>query len=119
MLITERLDVDVIMIHGKKEKHDKFGFIKLFTRALFIDKYGPRFCISTACANTGIDKETIEMVICMGIPRNVVTLFQERGWNARQDGMTGVYNITTNWTMFVKLIFVNADGTMHSGVSGI
>ena len=104
MLIAEKLDVDVTKIHGKMEKHEKIGFIKLFTGALFIDKYDPRVCISTACANTVIDKETIEMVICMGVTQDVVTLFQERGRNARQDGMIGVYNITTNWAIFVKLL---------------
>ena len=39
MLLAEKLDFDVIIIHGKMEKHDKFGLVKLFTGALLIDKY--------------------------------------------------------------------------------
>ena len=96
MLIATKLDIDLITIHGKMEKHDKFGSIKLFAGALFIDKYDPRVCISTACTNTGIDKETIEMVIRIGIPIDVVTSFQGMGQNARKNGMTGVYDTTTN-----------------------
>ena len=57
-----------------------------------------------AATNIGIDKATIEMVIRMGLPRDVVTLFQEKDRNTRQLGMTGVYAITTNWIMFVELM---------------
>ena len=104
MLIAAKLDIDIITIHGDMEKHDKFGFIKLFTGALFLPDFKPNICISTAAASTGIDKATINMVIRMGTPRDVVTSFQERGRNARQPGMTGVYSITTDWIMYVKLL---------------
>ena len=104
MLIKAKLDINIITIHGKMEKHDKFGFIKLFTGALLLDDYKPNICITTAAASTGIDKATLDMVIRMGIPRDVVTSFQERGRNARQPGMTGVYSITTDWRMYVKLL---------------
>ena len=66
--------------------------------------YDPRVAIATAAGNTGIDKKTIEMVLRMGIPRDVLTSFQERGRNARQPGMTGAYSITTSWTWSVKLL---------------
>ena len=69
------------------EKHDKFAFIKLFTGASFVPDFNPNICISTAAANTGIDKATMEMVVRMGIPRDVVTSFQERGRNAREEGI--------------------------------
>ena len=32
MIIAAELDIDIITIHGKMEKHDKFGFVKLFTQ---------------------------------------------------------------------------------------
>ena len=104
MLIAAKLDIDIITIHGRMEKHDKFAFIKLFTGALYLPDFHPRICISTAAANTGIDKAAMEMVVRMGIPRDVVTSFQERGRNAREEGMTGVYSITTDWVMYVKLV---------------
>jgi len=47
-----------------------------------LDNFFSNVCISAAVANTGIDKVTIEMVIRMGIPRDVETPFQERGKNA-------------------------------------
>ena len=72
--------------------------------ALFLDNFKPNICITTAAASTGIDKATLEMVIRMGIPRDIVTSFQERGRNARQPGMTGVYAITTDLLMYVKLL---------------
>ena len=31
MLIAAKLDIDLITIHAKMEKHNKFGSIKLFT----------------------------------------------------------------------------------------
>ena len=104
MLIAAKLDIDIITIHGRMEKHDKFAFIKLFTGALYLPDFKPNICISTAAANTGIDKAAMEMVIRMGIPRDVVTSFQERGRNAREEGMTGVYSITTDWVMYIKLV---------------
>ena len=104
MLIKAKLDIDIITIHGKMEKNDKFAFIKLFTGALCLDKFKPNICITTTAASTGIDKATLDMVLRMGIPRDVVTSFQERGRNARQPGMTGVYAITTDWVMYVKLL---------------
>ena len=75
MLIAVNLEIDTVTIHGKMEKHDKFGFITLFMEALILDKYFPNVCILMAAANTGINKATIEMVIWMGIPRDVVTSF--------------------------------------------
>ena len=44
------------------------------------------------------------MVLRKGVPRDVITLFQERGRNARQPGMSGAYNIHTNWSWFVTLL---------------
>ena len=53
--------------------------------------------ITTAAANTGIDKDTIEIVIRKGVPRDLITLLQERGRNARQVGMNGACFVYTTW----------------------
>ena len=63
-----------------------------------------RILIATAAANTGIDKDSIEMVICKGVPRDNITVFQERGRNARKEGMNGAYFIYTTWPWFVTLL---------------
>ena len=45
------------------------------------------------------------MVIRKGrVPRNLITLFQERGQNSRQPGMNGAYFIYTTWHWFVTLL---------------
>ena len=41
MLIEEKMDLDLVTIHGNMEKDEKFGSIKLFTGALRIYDYGP------------------------------------------------------------------------------
>ena len=66
--------------------------------------FNVRILIATAAANTDIDKDTIEMVIRKGVPHDLITTFQERGRYARMSGRNGVYNIYTNWDMFITLM---------------
>ena len=63
-----------------------------------------RILTATAAANAGIDKDTIEMVLRRGVPRDLITAFQKRGRNTRMPDRNGVYNIYTNWYMFITLI---------------
>ena len=87
--------------------------------------FNVRILIATAAANTGIDKDTIEMVICRGVPRDLITAFQECGCNARMPGRNGAYNIYTNWDMFITLMnsivlplrAVSAEGDEDVGVN--
>ena len=73
--------VSVEQINGEMDKHEKFGFITLFTDFLRMVGYDPCVLVVTSAANT---------------------LFQEWGCNARVLGMIGRYVICTSWIMFVK-----------------
>ena len=93
-----------LVVHGKQDKHEKFGYISLFNGSLIMEDFVANILIATAAANTGIDKDNIEMVIRKGVPRDVITLLQERGRNARQAGMNGAYFVYTTWPWFVTLL---------------
>jgi hypothetical protein len=104
LIIQKRLSFDQLVVHGRLDKHEKFGLISLFNGTLSMPDFIVRILIATAAANTGIDKDTIEMVIRRGVPRDLITAFQERGRNARMPGRNGAYNIYTNWGMFITLM---------------
>ena len=95
--------VAVLQIHGEQDKNEKFGYMKLYTGHLSMVDFYPRALVATGAANTGFDNLTLQLVNRFGFPRCIPTLLQERGRNARVPGMTGEYNIFTNWVMFVKL----------------
>ena len=77
--------------------------------------YDPRVLVATAAANTGIDQRELNHVLRVGFPRCLTTLIQERGRNARVEGMLGLYTIHSDWTMFVKILLsVLTPGTSQS-----
>ena len=88
---------DVIIINGHMDKHEKFSFFRLLTRDITLEDYLARICVATAAANTGIDQKWMEWIDRIGLPRDVLTMLQEMGCNARQPGMTGAYHIYTDW----------------------
>ena len=47
--------ISIIEIHNEMEKHEKFGFIRLFTGFLKMVGYDPRILVAISAANTGID----------------------------------------------------------------
>ena len=88
--------ISVVQINGELDKHDKFGFIRLFARFLKMVGYEPYVLVATSAANTGIDNRQLQLVYCVKFPRCPTTLFQERGRNACAPGMTGEYVIFTS-----------------------
>ena len=78
--------------------------MQLFAGSLSMDDFIAHILVTMATANTGIDKDSIKMVVQKGIPRDLIRLFQEQGQNARKLGMLGRYLIFTDWLMFVKLL---------------
>ena len=104
IIIASHLPFDHLVVHGNQDKHEKFGYISLFNGSLSMPDFTAQILISTAAANTGIDKDTIEIVLRKGMPRDLITLFQERGRNARQAGMLGAYYIYTSWSWFITLL---------------
>ena len=88
------------------EKHGKFGFIKLFTGAFFLPNFKPNVCTSTATVSTGIDKATMDMVIRMDIQWDVAdgSFIPGERTQCKETWMTGVYSITTDWIMYMKLL---------------
>ena len=78
--------------------------LPIFNGSLIMENFLTRILIATAAANTGIDKDSIQMVICKGVPRDNITVFQEHGLNARKEGMNGAYFIYTTWPWFATLL---------------
>ena len=68
--------------------------ISLFNGSLIMKDFVGNILIATAAANTGIDKDTIEMILCKGVPQGVITFLQKHGRNARQVGSNGAYFFT-------------------------
>ena len=98
------MTIDVLQINGDMDKHEKFAYIRLFTGDLRMMDFFCRILLATAAANTGIDQESLDFVIRVGLPRCLTTLLQERGRNARILGMLGCYIVFTNWSLFIKLL---------------
>ena len=78
LLIQAKINIDVLSINGDVNRRKKFAIIRLFTGSLSMDDFIPLILIAIAAANTEIDKELIEIVIQKGIPRDLITAFQER-----------------------------------------
>jgi len=73
--------VDVIHVHGKLNKHDKFWKNRLFCAIdrEFVDDVKFHAMMGTSAANVGIDKLPIAFVTQFQTPRDLPTHFQERG----------------------------------------
>ena len=97
--------ISVTQIHGDMDKNAKLGFIKLFTRFLWMVGYDPRVLVATSAANTGVDNCQLQLVNRFGFPCCPTALLQEWGCNALVAGMTWRYILFTSWMMFIKLAF--------------
>ena len=104
LLSDELLRTAVLNVNGDMDKHEKFAFIRLFVATIRKGKFNPRVLVATAAANTGIDAPQLVWVLRVGIPRCLITLIRERGRNAREAGLEGMFVILTDWAMFVYLL---------------
>ena len=104
LLASSAVPVDVLQINGDMDKLEKFAFIKLFTNATRMRNFWPRALAATAAANTGINQTRVEEVSRVGLPRDLQTACQEKGRNARKEGMSGAYRMFSDWRMFIKLL---------------
>ena len=104
LLATALMSIDVLQINGDMDKVEKFFFIRLFTRAIANPLFLARVLVATAAANTGIDQEMLDFVLRVGLPRCIITALQERGRNARKEGMVGYFVVYTSWLLFIKLM---------------
>ena len=86
-------NINVITIHGQQSATEKFWWIRLFGEPLDPDNaFNPRVAILTGAANTGIDITNLCYILRKGFPQDLMTLFQERGRLAREEGSTGIYS---------------------------
>ena len=79
-------DVDVLVINGGLNKHEKFWRIRFFCGSddEFVEGSRFRALVSTNAANVGIDSSSINMVARFELPRDLMTFFQERGRGGRK-----------------------------------
>ena len=99
-------DSDCIVIHGGLNKHEKFWRICFFcgTDEEYVEKV--LFCIlsSTNASNVGIDNDLINLIIRFGLPRDLMTFFQERGRGARQSGSSATCVLYTTVQSYVSIM---------------
>jgi len=103
-LAAASLTIDVLQITGDMDKDEKFGFIRLFTSVISLADYNPRVFTATTATNTGIDRERLDCVLRIGLPRCIITASQERGRNCRKEGMKGLFSVYTDWKLLLKLL---------------
>ena len=104
----DELDNDsmCIQITGALNKHEKFHRIRFFCGAdgEFVPDASFRTLISTNAANVGIDNDHIDLIVRLGLPRDLMTYFQERGRGARQPGSVAECIIYSSMSSFVSIM---------------
>ena len=81
--------MDVVVIHGQLEKHDKFRYMQIFSSKLEFKHFCPRVGVFNGAANTGFDLPRLPLIVRFGLPPDLATLFQERGRLVREEGTVG------------------------------
>ena len=83
-------DADCLVIHGGLNKHEKFWRIRFFCGDddEFVSSTLFQILFSTNASNVGIDNHLINLIIRFGLPRDLMTYFQERGRGVRRQGST-------------------------------
>ena len=95
-----------ITIHGGLEKYEKFWRIRLFNGSdgEYYSESSFRVLVSTNAANVGIDNNHINLIVRMGLPRDLMTYFQERGRGARQVGSVAECILYASMSSYVSII---------------
>jgi len=110
------INSDVILIHGRLQKQDKFWRIRLFcspsepTTAVAL-----RVLISTSASNVGIDNSKIRFGLRFGFPRDLSTYFQEKGRGSRRPGDPSVFILyadIASYEFIITNILVGDDDTI-------
>jgi superfamily II DNA helicase RecQ len=60
---------DVVHIHGRQFKEEKFHFIRMFCANSHVESYQPDILVATSAANVGIDHHLVDLVVRFGFPR--------------------------------------------------
>ena len=63
-----------------------------------------RTLISTNATNVGIDNDHIDLVVRFGLPRDLMTYFQERGRGARQPGSVAECIVYATMSSYVSIM---------------
>ena len=78
------IEADVMHIHGKQGKAEKFALIGIFCRKIRVEGYDLRVLIATAASDLGVDHPDAQCVINMEWPECIATLVQRRGRASRR-----------------------------------
>jgi superfamily II DNA helicase RecQ len=119
-LAEENILVDVIPVHGRLSRDEKFYNIRVFTGKDTIEPppvgqrgFYPRLLMATESANAGIDCSLVYFVFRMGIPESLFTFLQELGRAGRRPSASSLsdrYTASFQLSDYVQMIH-----RIHSG----
>lgn len=83
-----------------------FWRIRLYTSSdgEFVPDTSFRVLLSTNAANVGIDRNHIDIIVRFGLPRDLMTYFQERGRGARKPRSTAECVLYASMSSFVSIM---------------
>lgn len=103
------IEADVMHIHGKQGKTEKFALIGIFCRKIRVEGYDPRVLIATAASDLGVDHPDAQCIINMEWPECIATLVQRRGRASRR-GEEAVFILVAGITSYLALLRRIHDG---------
>ena len=103
------IEADVMHIHGKQGKHEKFALIGIFCQKIRVEGYDPRVLIATAASDLGVDHPDAQCVINMEWPECIATLVQRRGRASRQ-GQAASFILVAGIAAYLSLLRRIYDG---------
>jgi superfamily II DNA helicase RecQ len=102
-LDEEGITCDVVHIHGKLDKVEKFHLVNLFCQKTTVDLYDPRVAVATSTSDHGVDHPDAQHVINMEWPDSVSTLVQRKG-RASRAGQAAIFMIIAGLTSHIMLV---------------
>ena len=97
------INTDIMNIHGKQGKSEKFALIGIFCCKIKVKDYDPRVLISTAAANLGVNHPDVQCVVNLKWPDCLASLVQRRGCASR-DGQLAVFVIVVGISLYLALL---------------
>ena len=74
---------DVMHIHGKMDKDDKFASINLFCGNVIVDGFNPRCLVTTASSDLGVNHPNAQFILNLEWTDSIATFAQRMGRASR------------------------------------
>ncbi len=114
--LEEKLDeegneCDVVHLHGKLEKEEKFHLSNLFCQKTTLSDYDPRVLIATSTSDHGVDHPDAQLVVNMEWTDSIPTFVQQKGRSSRNGQRTIMKLIAavSSYIMLIRRIMQHGD----------